>query len=66
MSQSNQTQTEQTTPLMIYAGELAAITGKPTKSIIRLANESKLPKPVKLGRQYAWSRTTILSFLGLM
>jgi len=64
MSQENTaTQSE---PLMIYVDELAAITGKPEKSIIRLANAEKLPKPVKIGRQYAWPRKTMLSFLGLL
>lgn len=50
---------------MVYGAEVTRLTGKPSKSLVKLAARGKFPKPVKIGRQNAWPRPALLAFLGL-
>lgn len=50
---------------LVYGREASRLTGKPAKSLVKLAARGKFLAPVKIGRQNAWPRPKLLEFLGL-
>lgn len=50
---------------MVYTPEAARITGKHPKVLIRLANEGRFPRSIKIGNRHAWPRPVLMAFLGL-
>jgi predicted DNA-binding transcriptional regulator AlpA len=56
---------EASAPMLMYFPELVQIIGRSRPTVAEMLRRGELPRPVLNGRNKAWPRAAILTFLGL-